>query len=218
MDFTILNKTVLLIGKRASGKSELLRYLVGLSKTQFKTVFLVCPTEKVNNFYDGLIKPENIFDEYNEAWVEKLMKKMGEVNQNKSNHEASHILLILDDICSDLNLAKSKTIKQLFCRGRHLKISIIMTAQYIYQIPPVLRCNSDFVAVGQMNSQSLDLLTSEFQFGNITKKDFKAMYMKSTSNFNFLLINCNTAKDNDNLELIYGKISVDANSLRFNTI
>ena len=118
MDFTILNKTVLLIGKRASGKSELLRYLVNLSKTQFKTVFLVCPTEKVNNFYDGLIKPENIFDEYNEMWVEKLMKKMGEVNQNKSNHEASHILLILDDICSDLNLAKSKTIKQLFCRGR----------------------------------------------------------------------------------------------------
>ena len=218
MDFTILNKTVLLIGKRASGKSELLRYLVNLSKTQFKTVFLVCPTEKVNNFYDGLIKPENIFDEYNEMWVEKLMKKMGEVNQNKSNHEASHILLILDDICSDLNLGKSKTIKQLFCRGRHLKISIIMTAQYIYQIPPVLRCNTDFVAVGQMNSQSLDLLTSEFQFGNITKKDFKAMYMKSTSNFNFLLINCNTAKDNDNLELIYGKISVDANSLRFNTV
>ena len=93
-----------------------------------------------------------------------------------------------------------------------------MTAQYIYQIPPVLRCNTDFVAVGQMNSQSLDLLTSEFQFGNITKKDFKAMYMKSTSNFNFLLINCNTAKENDNLELIYGKISVDANSLRFNTV
>ena len=218
MNFTIVNKTVVLVGKRASGKSELLRYLVQLSKKEFKTVFLVCPTEKVNGFYDGLIDPKNIFDEYSESWIQSLMKKMGEVNHNKSNEEASHVLLILDDICSDLNLNKSKTIKQLFCRGRHLKISVIMTAQYIYQIPPVLRCNTDFVAVGQMNSQSLDLLTSEFQFGNITKKDFKKMYMDSTSNYNFLLINCNTAMDNDNLELIYGKICVSKNNLRFNTV
>lgn len=218
MDFKLLNKTVVLVGKRASGKSELLRYLVTLSKQEFKSIFLVCPTEKVNGFYDGLIDPKNIFDEYNETWIEALMKKMGETNKNTNEHTASHILLILDDICSDLNLNKSKTIKQLFCRGRHLKISIIMTAQYIYQIPPVLRCNSDFVAVGQMNSQSLDLLTSEFQFGNITKKEFKKMYMKSTSNFNFLLINCSTAQDNDNLDQIYGKICVDKENLRFNTI
>ena len=69
-----------------------------------------------------------------------------------------------------------------------------------------------------MNSQSLDLLTSEFQFGNITKKEFKKMYMKSTSNFNFLLINCNTAQDNDNLNEIYGTIRVNKDELRFNTI
>ena len=214
MEFILKNKTLTLVGKRASGKSELLRHLVEMTADNFYSIFLICPTEKVNGFYDGLINPSNIFDQYDEQWIEQLMDKMGKENANKSSNNSSHVLLILDDICADINLSKSKTIRQLFCRGRHLRISIIITAQYLFQIPPVLRCNSDFVAVGQMNAQSLDLLVGEFQYGNITKKEFKSMYLKSTNNYQFLLINCNTAKNNDDLSLIYGTIGINEGQLR----
>ena len=73
MNFTLVNKIVSLIGKRNSGKSQMLRYLVMQQRSLFKSIFVLCPTESVNSFYKDLIKKENIFDGYNENWVEALI-------------------------------------------------------------------------------------------------------------------------------------------------
>ena len=97
MDFDIKNKTVVLTAKRNSGKSQLMRYIILMSKHYFKKIFVICPTEQINHFYKGLIKDENIFDSYNEQWVENLMKRMAKENDGKPDKEASHVLLILDD-------------------------------------------------------------------------------------------------------------------------
>ena len=208
MDFNIKNKTVILCGKRCSGKSQLMRYILIKSKHQFKKVFVICPTEQINHFYKGLIKDENIFDSYNEQWVENLMKRMGSENDGKTDKEASHVLLILDDCCSDSNFHQSKTLKQLFTKGRHYKITIVILCQYPYHIPPICRVNCDFIAVGQLNTQGIEILTKEFLMGEITKKDFLKMYYDSTNNYKFLLINNNSSSDNSNLDEIYGTLKV----------
>ena len=208
MEFTLLNKIVSLIGKRNSGKSQMLRYLVLQQRPLFKSIFVVCPTESVNHFYRDLVKPENIFDSYNENWVEALIKKLTEVNSGKGEVDASHILLILDDCCSDTAFHQSKSFKKLCTRGRHIKISVIITCQYIYQIPPVARNNSDYVLVSQMNTQGLDLLTSEFLMGTISKKEFIDLYHQNTKDYGFFLINNNCTKDNNDLNEIYGNLKV----------
>ena len=208
MDFYLKNKTIMLLGMRGSGKSNMLKYLVGLSKDEFKTIFLISPTEQINKFYAGLIKPENIFSNYDEVWTEALMKKMTETNTDKSSNEASHILLILDDCIADVNFNKSKFLKALFVRGRHLSISIIVTSQYINALPPIIRSNCDFIAVSQINTQGLDLLVNEYRFGCIDKAAFKKLYYKNTSNYGFLLINCNCCSNNENIDEIYGSLSV----------
>ena len=208
MDFNIKNKTVILCGKRCSGKSQLMRYILIKSKHQFKKVFVICPTEQINHFYKGLIKDENIFDSYNEQWVENLMKRMGSENDGKTDKEASHVLLILDDCCSDSNFHQSKTLKQLFTKGRHYKITIVILCQYPYHIPPICRVNCDFIAVGQLNTQGIEILTKEFLMGEITRKDFLKMYYDSTNNYKFLLINNNSSSDNSNLDEIYGTLKV----------
>ncbi len=42
-----------------------------------------------------------------------LMKKMGEINAKKTNDkECKHVLLVLDDVCSDADFHHSKTLKQ----------------------------------------------------------------------------------------------------------
>ena len=81
-----------------------------------------------------------------------------------------------------------------------------MTAQYIYQIPPICRNNADFVLVSQMNTQGLELLSTEFLMGNISKQQFRDIYNLNTRDYNFLLINNNSVKSNDDLNLIYGKL------------
>jgi hypothetical protein len=203
MDFKIKNKTVILCGKRCSGKSQLMRYILIKSKHLFKKVFVICPTEEINHFYKGLVNDENIFESYKEQWVENLMKRMGVENDGKKDNEASHILLILDDCCSDSNFHQSKTLKQLFTKGRHYKITIVILCQYPYHVPPICRVNCDFIAVGQLNTQGIQILTQEFLMGNINKKDFLKLYYNSTNNYKFLLINNNSSSDNNNLDEIY---------------
>ena len=204
MDFSILNKTISLVAKRNSGKSVLLKYLVEQEIENFKKIFVICPT-KFNGFYDDWIESNCIFENYDEEWVEKLIYKMSNLNKNKNNDTADHILLILDDCCSDTKFHASKSIKKLFSRGRHSFISIIITCQMLHHIPPLCRNNSDFLLVGQLNNQNIDLLCDEFRTG-LEKKDFKKMYKRLTTNYSFLIINNNSVEDCNNLNLIYGAI------------
>jgi tRNA U34 5-carboxymethylaminomethyl modifying GTPase MnmE/TrmE len=208
MNFSLINKTVVLIAKRNSGKSQMIRYLVSQQRGKFKKIFIICPTEKINNFYNELVKKEDIRDEWNEHWTEQLIDRMTIENANKPDNEASHVLLIIDDCVSDVNFHQSKSFKKLFTRGRHIKISIILTSQYIYQIPPVSRNNADFILTSQMNTQGLELLSSEYLFGNLTKKEFINMYHKKTNNYGFLVICNSCAKNNDDINEIYGCLRV----------
>ena len=51
MEFNILNKTICICGKRHSGKSELIKYILNLYGHQFNKNFVICPSEAVNHFY-----------------------------------------------------------------------------------------------------------------------------------------------------------------------
>jgi len=206
MEFLIQSKLICFCAKRGSGKSRLLRYMVMNSKHLFNKIFVICPTESVNSFYKELVPAENIFANYSEEWTEKLITKMSDVNANKSEKESKHVLLILDDCCSDTNFHQSKSLKKLATRGRHIKIAVMVTTQYIYQIPPVIRGNCDYVYVSQMNQQGLKLLTDEFLMGNVTKKEFLDLYHSNTNDYSFLVINNNSTTDNNDITKIYGCI------------
>jgi hypothetical protein len=54
-----------------------------------------------------------------------------------------------------------------------------------------------------MNKQSVDLLMSEFISGDISKEEFIKMFNRCTRDYNFLVINNNSVKDDD-LNSIYG--------------
>ena len=206
INFEIKNKTICLCARRNSGKSQLLRYIILKNRHQFKAMFLICPTEKITKFYDDIFKPENVFETYSDDWTTKLMDKMSRTNEGKTDKDASHVLLVLDDVCSDTDFHHSKTFKQIFTKGRHYKISLIITAQYPYHIPPIARVNCDWFLCGQINTQGLEILCTEFIAGDITKQDFIKMYYKSTSHYGFLLINNNSTKSNDDLNSIYGVV------------
>ena len=203
--FSILNKTLSLVAKRNSGKSVLLKYLVKEEIQNFKKIFVICPTNCINGFYDDWIEPNCVFEDYDEEWTEKLISKMSILNKGKNNNTADHVLLILDDCCSDTKFHASKSIKKLFSRGRHSFISIIITCQMLHHISPLCRCNSDFLIIGQLNNQNIQLLSDEFNTG-LENKNFKAMYKRLITDYSFLVINNNSVKDSDDLNLLYGAI------------
>ena len=213
MNFTILNKTVSLCAKRNSGKSELLRYIVKANHSKFSKIFVICPTEKINSFYKNIVPANCVYDEYDDDFNEELIASMTKVNAGKNNNNANHILLILDDCCSDTNFHSSGSFKKLFTRGRHLFISIIITTQYIKHIPPIARSNSDFITVGQLNNQNVELLAEEYLMGNIEKKQYLDMYHRCTKDYSFLLTNNNSVKDDSDLNSIYGVLKCPAEEI-----
>ena len=214
IDFEIVNKTICLCARRASGKSVLLKYIINKNKSKFDTMFLICPTEKITKFYNDTFKPANVFESYSDNWIEQLMNKMAKINSGKNDNESKHVLLVLDDVCSDTDFHHSKTFKQIFTKGRHYKITLIITAQYPYHIPPIARVNCDWFLVGQINTQGLEILCTEFIAGDISKQDFIKMYYKATSNYGFLLINNNSTKSNDDLHSIDGILRTPENYVK----
>lgn len=206
-DFTIINKTLTLVGKRCSGKSYMLKHIVMHEIHLFSKVFCICPTECVNNFYGDIIPQNCIYEEYSEEWASQLIHKLTIENSNKTKDKQKKVLLILDDLISDINFHQSKTLKTIYSRGRHIGLSVLVTTQHLYSLSPLIRANSDYIFCSQQNRASVELLQSQFMSGNISKQDFLAMYYKYTVDYNFLLINCNTVVD-ANLNSIYGVIKV----------
>ena len=205
IDITLLGKTISLVAKRGSGKSILLKYLVTFEREKFHKIFCICPTECVNGFYSKLIPANCIFDSWSEDWTENLIKQMTQINKGKPDNEKKSVLLILDDLICDVNFASSPSLKKLYSRGRHIFLSVIITQQYLYGIPPVCRNNTDYCLVGQLNRASIQLLLEEYMSGEIDRKDFIALYNRATIDYNFLVINCNSVKSGD-LNEIYGII------------
>ena len=204
LEFSLVNKTLCVVAKRNSGKSVLIKYLVTCEKGQFSKIYVICPTEKINRFYNSIVPDQCIFDSWSEEWANALIKKMTEINANKTSSERKNVLIILDDVFSDTNFHQSQALKVLHVRGRHLNISIINTIQYLNLLPPIYRTNCDYLISGQMNRQSVQLLAEEYISGDIEKNDFIKMYNRVTKDYGFLLINNNSIKNNEDLNQIYG--------------
>ena len=205
INFSLLNNMVLLVGKRKSGKSVLLRYLLLNEGKKFKKIFLFCPTEKINGFYHDIIPDNCIYDSFNDDFILKLMDKMAIVNKGKNMETADHVLLILDDMGR-----ANRVIEKLYTRGRHYFLSVIQTSQYLYGVQPVCRSNADFVLVGQSNQQAAELMADEYLYGSLERKDFLRLYKKMCSKNAFMLINCNSVEDNDVIDDIYASIKCPA--------
>jgi hypothetical protein len=194
-DFNILNKTVCICARRNSGKSELTSYIVNEFKDKFSKIYVVCPTESVNHFYEKskIVDKKCIFDKLHDDWVNQLIEKLSKINDNKPKEERTNVLLILDDLVCDYNTHDSDTLDKLFVRGRHVNISVIVISQYINLISTVIRNNSDYLIVGQQNSKSIGLIYDEF-INILTRKEFEKFYINSIEDYNFLIINCNNVK------------------------
>ena len=205
IQLSLVNKTISVVAKRNSGKSVLIRYLVNQQKRFFSKIFVICPTESINPFYNKITKADCIFDEWNEVWANELIDKMTKINANKPENERKNVLLILDDCMSDIDFNQSVALKILYIRGRHFNVGVIATCQYLNTLPKICRSNCDILISGQMNLCSIEMLANEYCC-NLNKKEFIALFNRSTNDYGFLVVNNNSVKENDDLNVIYGQI------------
>lgn len=147
MDWVKDGSIVVMIGKRNTGKSYLIRDLLS-RKTDIPTAVVISPTEQSNRFYSDMIPPLFIHDEYSSGVVEKLVARQKKMKKESMRDPGvdGRCIFIMDDCLYDSSAwSKDKRIREIFMNGRHFNITYVLAAQYGLPCPPQLRSQIDYV-------------------------------------------------------------------------
>lgn len=148
--------TILLIGRRRSGKSYLAKDIF-FNHKDIPMGLVFSATEEANPFFGDFIPDTFIHSEYNPNLINSLMSKQSQkVKRGRLNGHAStdgkyagnRSFVILDDMLASASTwKKDQTVKAIFLNGRHYNIFFILTMQYPIGIPPDLRSNIDYIFI-----------------------------------------------------------------------
>jgi len=136
--------TVVLVGRRRSGKSWMCRWLMYHLRNRFPVVVVITGT-KLNSFWSQYVPDELIFsiDDMDDV-ITRIKERQRILLEHPSLDINPAIMLILDDVLQEkYKVTHSKCLSACFTDGRHYKISLFITTQDPRGIPPMLRENSD---------------------------------------------------------------------------
>ena len=139
------------------------------------------------------IPSNNLFDTYDEEVVDTLYELMKEEFNEKirENEKPENKLIIFDDMSFGGNLKKkgNGAIAKIFCNGRHILLSSIITAQKYTDILTTCRENMTGGIFFKCSEKQLDLIESEHNFLE-NKKDFRHMFRVTTEEpHSFMVVN-----------------------------
>ena len=194
---------VVLIGKRDTGKSFLVRDLLHYQQ-DIPIGTVISGTEEGNGFYGKMVPKLFIHNEYNTAIIENILKRqrtvLKQIKKEMESFKRSTIdpraFVILDDCLYDNTWSRDKMMRLLFMNGRHWKIMLVITMQYPLGIPPTLRTNIDYVFILRENYIANRKRIYENYAGMFpTFESFCQVMDQCTENYECLVIN-NNSKSN----------------------
>lgn len=156
--------TVVLIGRRRSGKTFFARWMMYHLRHRFPAGMVITGT-RLNNFWAQHVPKEYIHD------VKNLDRAIGMVFERQRHillHPElgidSRFFLILDDILQNKEAIRfSKTLSKCFTDGRHYNIFILVTTQDPKGISTTLRENADVAVIfRQFNKSRKEAVIEDF--------------------------------------------------------
>jgi len=181
---------VVLIGKRDTGKSFLVRDLL-FYQQEIPIGTVISGTEEGNGFYASMVPKLFVHNEYNTAIIENILKRqrtvLKQVKKEMETYKRSTI---------DPTWTRDKMMRLLFMNGRHWKVMLVITMQYPLGIPPTLRTNIDYVFILRENYIANRKRIYENYAGMFpTFESFCQVMDQCTENYECLVIN-NNSKSN----------------------
>jgi hypothetical protein len=204
---------VVLIGKRDTGKSFLVRDLLWYQQ-DIPIGTVISGTEEGNGFYGKMVPRLFIHNEYNSAIIENILKRqrtvLKQVKKEMDTYKRTSIdpraFVILDDCLYDNTWSRDKLMRLLFMNGRHWKVMLVITMQYPLGIPPTLRTNIDYVFILRENYIANRKRIYENYAGMFpTFEAFCQVMDQCTENYECLVINNNSKSNKLNDQVFYYK-------------
>ena len=194
------HRICLLLGRRGSGKSVLLRDILFNIHDRFDFVLAMCPTLESSQLLKEHMPNCCVYDRYVQTKVDSLVKCASEC---AANNKARIFLLILDDVLYDKAICRTQSFRYLFYNGRHAKISCLVLCQYLIDIPPDMRAQIDYVFTMKENTIQNRLKLYKMFFGVFASfEDFCAVLDRCTQNYETLMLD-NTLQTNSPTDCVF---------------
>ena len=204
---------IVLIGKRDTGKSFLVRDLLYYQQ-DIPIGTVISGTEEGNGFYGRMVPRLFIHNEYNSAIIENILKRqrtvLKQVKKEMETYKRTTIdpraFVILDDCLYDNTWSRDKLMRLLFMNGRHWKVMLVITMQYPLGIPPTLRTNIDYVFILRENYIANRKRIYENYAGMFpTFESFCQVMDQCTENYECLVIHNNSKSNKLNDQVFWYK-------------
>jgi len=177
----------LIIGKRQSGKSWILRELISMHVNLGGTTIVYAEDVSLDGPKTGEF---HSYNDYNASIFDDLLKNRASIVSNDPNTPCH--LLILNDICVN-NLYRDVSIQTIFKSSKELRINIIVAMGTPLGIMPELRGKIDYVFTTSRLSINRDIhQIFDFYAGFIPYfNQFKQLIEQYSQNYGWLVL-CNT--------------------------
>lgn len=128
-------------------------------------IFVMSPTFIMDESYKDIRKymedlDDNIIDNYDEDFLSKIIERQKDCKTEKT---LEPVLVIVDDLITEIPITRNNVIKNLFLKGRHYGISCIITSQ-VYKLMPKgirLNANGSIYFVNNMNKRERNDISEE---------------------------------------------------------
>jgi hypothetical protein len=149
----VKHPAIVMIAKRGSGKSWVVRAVLSYYAKIIPSGIIIAPTDKMSGFYKEFVPDTYIYYEFKSETIKRLLDrqtdlidKAKEKKKNENKDINTKAFIVMDDcLASKGEWAKDQTVAELLMNGRHYHITYILTMQFPLGIKPELRCNFDYV-------------------------------------------------------------------------
>ncbi len=145
----VKNPSILIIGKRESGKSWL---IVDIAESLTKSgdiddCVVVSACDKLNPFYSARLGNKTIHNELCEELLQSVLDTQSTriANAKNNNTKIPNLLLILDDCITNKRIIKSTAFTNILFNSRHYNITCIFAISFPIGLSPEARASFDFV-------------------------------------------------------------------------
>lgn len=180
------NPVILIVGKRGSGKTVLLKDITRHLRKRFDVCVAVAGTMASSEMFQDFVPSSFIYDRVD---TDVIVKMVDLAKVCKNHRKPREFLLMMDDCMGKKGLLKNNVFRDIHMNGRNFGFTEILSVQYVMDMETDLRSQVDYVFVFQENIRANRERLWKYFFGMFdTFDEFTTTLKKCTQNYECLVL------------------------------